>query len=178
MHWPTALMIICTMEFDFWNVWELCGENLLGLCEHNVTTCTFADTSKNHDMVKFVEFTILCQTITKIHTNSFIDQASTRLFCWILHCRLDQLQALSMPLMLDGAHLWVWIHLVLWSLNSASCCQLGCSTLAQIHMRNSRVVLLGPWITWSHGIQVQSDVTELVNPTHQIAISICIASPC
>merc|ERR1719265_476364 len=169
-------MIVSTMEFDGRDFRKLCFQNLSCFGKHDVTSSTLAHAAKNHDMFKLVEVTILSQTVPKVDTDSFVDETSSWLLGWIFHCCLDQLQALSMALMLNSAHVWVRIHLLLRSFNSSSGSKFCCTALSQVHVRNTRMCLLGPRVTWGHGIQVQSNVAQLVDPTHQVAICVSIAT--
>ena len=47
---------------------------------------------------------------------------------------------------------------------------------AKAHVREAPVGALGPWISWSLGVEVNPAVAQLADPAHQIAISIGISS--
>merc|ERR1719265_2973173 len=79
-----------------------------------------------------------------------------------------------MILVLDGAHVWMRVLLVLRNFADLVCI-LGCTTLAQVHVRESAVTV-APWITGCSGVHVELDVAELIDPTHEVAICIGIAA--
>ena len=52
-----------------------------------------------------------------------------------------------------------------------------CSTRAsKAHVREALVGALGPWISWSLGVEVNAAVAQLADPAHQIAIGIGVSS--
>merc|ERR1712160_41091 len=169
-------VVVGRVELHWRNLWELGLEHLLCLGQHDVATGTLAHPTENHDVINLVELRVLRQAISQIHTDGLIDQTCTRLLRWIGHGLLDQLQALCMIIVLDGAHGGVWVDLILWSLDPPCGGQLRGASLAQIHVGNTIVRALRPWVTWSHRIQIQPDVTEFVDPTHQIAVGVCVAT--
>jgi len=132
-------VIICSVELNASIFWELGLQNLLGNFKHEVATCTLADTTQNHDVVNLVELTVLCKAVTQIHANSLIEFAALRLSRWVCHCLLDQLQALRMVLVPDGAHLRVRVHEFLFAFNASLCCQFCCSSLAKVHVGQASV---------------------------------------
>lgn len=51
-----------------------------------------------------------------------------------------------------------------------------CSTKAsKAHVREAPVGALGPWISWSLGVEVNAAVAQLADPAHQIAIGIGVS---
>merc|ERR1712232_832418 len=67
-----------------------------------------------------------------------------------------------MIFMPDGAHIWMRILHIFWHLTNLISV-LGCTTLPQVHMRNTSMAI-GPRISGCIWVHVQSDITKLVDP--------------
>mmetsp|Transcript_1642 Transcript_1642/g.3045 ORF Transcript_1642/g.3045 Transcript_1642/m.3045 type:complete len:365 (+) Transcript_1642:499-1593(+) len=81
-----------------------------------------------------------------------------------------------MDVVRDGAHVRVRVHVVLGDLHTGLGSELRSSTLAQVHVRHACVRTLGPGVCRRLRVQVEPDVAQLINPSEQVAVRICIAS--
>ena len=99
-------------------------------------------------MINLVEFTIASKSIAKVSAHSLIDLL--HLLCFItLHGFLNQLQALSMVLVLDGAHVRMRVFVVGRNFHTTLGCQLGGSTLSKVPAELTNIT--------SSGFQVGQD---------------------
>lgn len=112
-------VIVSRVELDLYIRFLNC-KDLFCYGHHKVASVALGDSPENHDVINLVTIEVLTQAIAKIDANRLVDLASLRLLRRILHGCLDQFQALRMGLVLDGFHVWMWVHLVLWSFNATS----------------------------------------------------------
>merc|ERR1712241_1663509 len=107
---PDSLeMIICRVELDVLVLRKLCLQDLLGRVKHEVPTRALAHAAQDHHMVDLVELAVLRQSVAQIDAGGLVDLTNRRLLLCICHRLLDQLQALGVILMLDRAHIRMWI---------------------------------------------------------------------
>mmetsp|Transcript_11103 Transcript_11103/g.20155 ORF Transcript_11103/g.20155 Transcript_11103/m.20155 type:complete len:401 (-) Transcript_11103:1169-2371(-) len=169
-------MVVSGVELNATVLRKLRRQNLFGCIQHEVSTCALAHTTKDHHMVDLVELRVLSKCIAQVHAHGFVDLAHRWLLCGISHGLLDQFQALRMIFVLDCAHVWMRVHVVFWHLDSAFCGKLCCATLAQVHVRDAFVGSFGPWISDCLRVQVQPDIAQLIDPAHEIAVFVGIAT--
>merc|ERR1712194_783788 len=80
-----------------------------------------------------------------------------------------------MVFMLNGAHVCMRImHVFRYLCDPVSI--FCCATLSQVHVGESTVSSFGPWVSGRFRVHVQLHVAELINPPHQVAIRIRIAT--
>merc|ERR1712070_1135925 len=117
-------------------------------------------------MVDFVMLAVHCNAVTQVNPHCPVDLASLRLFCWVLHCCLNQLQALRMRLMLHLLHSWVpWFHLIR-KFNPSLLSEFGCTTLPQVHMGHAAMWL--PRVGGCIWVHIKLHVAHLVDPSKKV----------
>mmetsp|Transcript_26269 Transcript_26269/g.47660 ORF Transcript_26269/g.47660 Transcript_26269/m.47660 type:complete len:222 (-) Transcript_26269:699-1364(-) len=127
-------------------------------------------------MVNGVELTVLSEGVAKIHSDRLVELPHVRLLRRIGHGLLDQLQALCVIFMLHSAHVRVRVGVVFRQLDSRLRCQSGSTTLAQVHVGETCVFALRPWIVNCLWVQIKPHIAELIDPTHEVTISVGIAA--
>mmetsp|Transcript_29302 Transcript_29302/g.54014 ORF Transcript_29302/g.54014 Transcript_29302/m.54014 type:complete len:253 (-) Transcript_29302:472-1230(-) len=81
-----------------------------------------------------------------------------------------------MRIMLHGAHVRVRVCIVFWHLHPCLDSQLRRTALAEVQVRQTCVIALGPRVGWGLWIQVKPHIAELIDPTHEVTISVGIAT--
>mmetsp|Transcript_94434 Transcript_94434/g.272934 ORF Transcript_94434/g.272934 Transcript_94434/m.272934 type:complete len:247 (+) Transcript_94434:410-1150(+) len=128
-------------------------------------------------MVDLVELGVLRQRVAQVDAHGLVDLPDAGLLLLVRHGLLDKLQALGVVLMLDRAHVRVRVDVVRRHVHTALGGQLRGAALAEVHVGHARVAALGPWIRRGTGVQVQANVAKLVDPSHEVAVGIGVASP-
>jgi len=169
-------MVVCRVESGDFQIREVFLEHLLGSVQHEVSSCSFADSTQNHNVVDRVELHVLCQSIAKVHTNCLVDLSCLGFLGRVFHCFSDLFQTLCMVLMLDGAHILVGVLHFRSQFDACLWGEFRCTTLPQIHVRKASVRTLRPRVCWGPRVHVQTNVAQLIDPTHEVSILVRIPS--
>mmetsp|Transcript_40729 Transcript_40729/g.126950 ORF Transcript_40729/g.126950 Transcript_40729/m.126950 type:complete len:395 (-) Transcript_40729:464-1648(-) len=168
-------VVVGRVELDGAQLRELRRQDLLRHVQHEVAALALAHPAEDHDVVDVVELEVLREGVAQIDADGLVDLARLRLLLRIVHRLLDELQALRVVLVLNGAHVGVGVGVVLRHLQARLGRQLRGAALAQVHVRDAGVGALRPRVRRGLRVQVDLDVAQLVDPTHQVAVGVRVA---